>query len=79
MTPTTDARLKNHITHKSRECLTCDGCGQIANDEDRTPWRYWLDLPLKSALAVTSGVVGPIACPTCGGTGKKPVTEDTDR
>ena len=54
------------------KCPKCDGCGQIADDEDQTPWKFWQELPAKSAAAVFLGLVKPIVCPACKGTG----TED---
>jgi hypothetical protein len=51
------------------ECQTCAGCGQVANDDDRTPWKHWLELPLASSGSVLLGLVKPIECPDCGGTG----------
>lgn len=51
-------------------CPRCDGCGQLANSDDREPWSVWLALPLQSALAVTMGLVKPEPCDECGGTGK---------
>lgn len=51
-------------------CPRCEGCGQLANSDDREPWSYWLALPLQSALAITMGLVKPEPCDECGGTGK---------
>lgn len=48
-------------------CPTCEGCGQIANTPEGEPWSVWMNLPLKSALAVTLGFVHPVMCPDCGG------------
>lgn len=53
-----------------RMCRRCEGCGQIADSADGEPWSFWLDLPLRSALAVTAGLVRPISCPDCGGAGQ---------
>ena len=58
---------------KFKECPRCAGCGQIANDDEGTPWKYWLELPIKSAHAVIGGIVKPILCPVCKGKGKVPV------
>lgn len=55
------------------KCPTCDGCGQVADDEDHTPWSEWLSLPVKSGAAVILGLVHPLSCPDCGGTGRRPV------
>ncbi len=49
------------------KCPTCDGCGQVADDEDHTPWSEWLSLPVKSGAAVILGLVHPLSCPDCGG------------
>ena len=51
------------------DCQNCDGCGKIANDEDGTPWTVWESLPLKSSAAVLMGLIRPIPCPVCDGTG----------
>lgn len=53
-------------------CGKCAGCGQIANDDDGTPWKYWAELPPPSNLAVTLGLVRPQTCPACNGTGTTP-------
>ncbi len=58
------------MTPEHTECPTCAGCGRIANDDDRTPWKYWDELPVKSATAVILGLVTPVTCPDCGGTGR---------
>lgn len=51
-------------------CQRCEGCGKIANDEDGTPWTQWENLPVKNAVAVIVGIIKPIPCPQCGGTGR---------
>ena len=56
-----------------KKCLRCDGCGQIADDDDGTPWRVWLKLPLESSQAVLMGLVKPLLCPACKGKGKIPL------
>ena len=56
------------------ECGRCAGCGKIANDDDGTPWKYWMELPMQSAAAVMLGLVRPIPCPTCGGSGKRHIS-----
>lgn len=53
------------------DCARCHGCGQLANDEDETPWKFWAELPPGSDLAVRVGLVRPHQCPACGGSGKK--------
>ena len=52
-------------------CPTCEGCGQVATDDERTPWWHWAALPFPSDLSVRLGLVRPETCPECGGTGKK--------
>ena len=56
-----------------KTCPKCDGCGQIANDDEETPWRAWLELPLKSGHSVLTGIVKPLLCPVCNGKGKVPI------
>lgn len=51
-------------------CTHCAGCGQIADTEEGEPWKYWLELPVGSALAVIAGIVKPIPCPMCQGSGQ---------
>lgn len=51
-------------------CPRCRGCRQIASDDDCTPWVDWLELPLGSSLAVLAGIVKPLPCPACNGTGE---------
>jgi len=58
------------MSEDTRECSRCSGCGEIANDDDGTPWKYWAELPPGSDLAVKAGIVSPIECPECHGTGK---------
>lgn len=62
-----------------KECHRCDGCGKIANSDEGEPWTAWLSLPLGSALAVTMGVVKPIDCPLCEGTGRVVLLWGPDR
>lgn len=52
-------------------CVRCLGCGQVANSEDAEPWSAWADLPPGSDLAVRAGLVKPVPCPECGGSGVK--------
>jgi hypothetical protein len=51
------------------KCLKCRGCGKVADSEEQEAWVYWEELPLGSDLAVQMGLVKPIPCPECGGTG----------
>lgn len=54
------------------DCPICAGCGQIANDDDRTPWKYWAELTPPSNLAVQAGIVQPEECWNCHGRGWVP-------
>lgn len=53
----------------SEFCFRCDGCGQIANTNDQEPWSAWEKLPESAKLAVRLGIVSPIPCHDCDGTG----------
>lgn len=53
-------------------CKKCLGWKRIANDDEQTPWKYWAELPPPSNLAVQLGVVVPIECPHCQGSGVEP-------
>lgn len=53
------------------KCSRCRGCGQIANSEDGEPWIDWESLPEPSKLAMRLGLVAPIPCPECEGTGEQ--------
>ena len=50
------------------KCRKCDGCGQVANTNRQEPWTAWTELPVRSAAL--AGLVRPIPCPECGGTGE---------
>lgn len=52
------------------KCLKCDGCGRVANTDAEEPWTQWAELPVQSAAAVLMGIVKPIPCPECGGSGE---------
>ena len=52
------------------QCPRCDGCGQIADSEDGEPWTTWTNLPSASRIAVAIGLVKPLPCPVCGGSGE---------
>ena len=55
----------------NKPCDTCDGCGKVADSQAQEPWTHWMALPVESLSAVMAGLVNPITCPTCNGTGKK--------
>ena len=52
------------------ECPSCEGCGQVADTEEREPWTAWTNLPLGSSMAVLMGHVKPTPCTRCIGTGE---------
>jgi len=55
---------------EENRCDRCAGCGKIANSDSGEPWTYWEELPEESKLAVRMGIVAPIRCPACGGSGE---------
>ncbi len=59
------------MTDRDDACPRCEGCGQIADTEQAGPWTWWLDLKPPSNMAVVIGLVKPIPCPKCGGTGSR--------
>jgi hypothetical protein len=58
-------------TPASPACPTCAGCGQLANDGQRTPWVHYVGAHrLPHVVAVVTGGVQAVPCLDCGGTGK---------
>jgi hypothetical protein len=53
-------------------CKKCLGWKRIADDDEQTSWKHWAELPPPSNIAVLLGLVHPIVCPRCNGTGKEP-------
>ncbi len=53
------------------QCDKCAGCGYITDGESADPWKYWAELPYQSSFAIQVGLVKPIKCPVCKGTGEK--------
>jgi hypothetical protein len=53
-------------------CRRCLGWKRIANDDEQASWKHWAELPPPSNIAVQLGMVFPIGCPRCQGTGKEP-------
>lgn len=52
------------------KCERCDGCGKIASSEEGEPWTAWTSMPVNSAIALVMGLVYPVDCPKCHGSGK---------
>ena len=54
-------------------CLKCWGSGLVAGGtDDQDPWPVWEALPPGSDFAVRVGLVYPITCPVCDGSGDQP-------
>jgi hypothetical protein len=51
-------------------CTQCLGWKRVDSSEQQS-WKYWAELPAQSQIAVKMGLVKPIVCPHCGGTGKE--------
>lgn len=60
------------IYEGSDACKKCLGWKRVADSDDGESWKYWAELPAASAIAVTLGIVKPVECPRCKGTGKDP-------
>lgn len=60
----------------ANECPKCAGCGRVGNTDDQEPWSQWESLPPGSDLAVKMGLVRPMTCPGCAGTGKREEESD---
>lgn len=56
----------------SDPCSRCLGWKYVANSDEGESWKYWAELPPPSNLAVMLGVIFPIECPRCKGTGQEP-------
>jgi len=53
-------------------CTLCEGWKRVDNGDDPVSWKDWEGLPYANALAIRLGIVKPIRCPRCNGTGKEP-------
>ena len=53
-------------------CTRCLGWKRIATSADGESWKEWAELPQHAATAVLMGLVRPIVCPRCDGTGQEP-------
>lgn len=54
-------------------CQRCLGWKRIDDGDEGGSWKYWAELPAQSAIAIQMGIVKPIECPRCHGTGVEPV------
>lgn len=72
--------MSGYLYAPANACPRCEGCKQIASGDEGEPWYVWAELPPPSNLAVVMGVVKPLPCPECGGTGvKKEATGDRNQ
>jgi hypothetical protein len=62
---------------RKQPCPDCRGCGKVANSDAQEPWRYWEELKPPADLAVRLGIVAPIPCPRCFGSGEAPTPAGT--
>lgn len=60
----------------SDACQKCLGWKKIANDDDQSSWKHWAELPAPNNIMATLGMVFPIDCPRCQGSGKEPPAAD---
>lgn len=66
---TAPAVVEQPAPTEPEKCGRCDGCGRIADSDSGEPWTAWAELPPGSDIAVRLGIVKPIPCPSCGGSG----------
>lgn len=52
-------------------CQQCLGWKRVS-DGDKISWKYWAELSPPSNIAVLLGIVKPVECPRCHGTGIEP-------
>lgn len=55
----------------TEKCPACEGEGRVANTEDKEPWSAWETMPATAKAAIHLGLVRPVDCIPCGGTGRK--------
>lgn len=53
-------------------CTKCGGCGRGANTDGQEPWTQFERLPPGSDFVVRIGLIKPMECPACKGTGGNP-------
>ena len=64
------------IYDEDNPCTLCEGWKCVDNGEDPVSWKSWAELPAPSNLAVQIGLVRPVVCPRCEGTGIEPQPEE---
>ena len=57
------------LVMQNGNCDSCAGCGYVTDGESPEPFKYWLELPVQSAIALQMGLVKPVECFACKGTG----------
>jgi hypothetical protein len=67
--PVAEPPVEPALPFPGQQCQRCDGCGKVADSDDGEPWTAWMKLPVGSAAAVIAGLVKPVDCPDCSGTG----------
>lgn len=55
-------------------CSRCAGCGRLANTDAGEPWSAW-----ESLGAARVGLVQPVLCPVCQGSGRVPMPDSRIR
>jgi len=56
-------------------CQQCLGWKRVANDDERSSWKHWAELPAPENIAVRLGLVYPVECPRCQGSGRERADE----
>jgi len=51
------------MSENEQTCPMCRGCGEVADDDDNTPW---VELARRANLLICKR---PIECPSCSGAG----------
>ena len=59
------------VYHGEDACTQCLGWKRVA-EESGDSWKYWAELTPPSNIAVQMGLVKPVECPHCHGTGIEP-------
>ena len=57
------------------KCSKCEGWKRVDSVSGDT-WKHWAELPVTSQIAVQVGLIKPVECPRCHGTGVEPCCGD---